>query len=98
MQPSRNGLDGLCVLIWDILIRTCVRVLILTVSSCAGGGGGWLAKKRRWKSEEMVWSIHRDNKQLDSRHYITLFPSATHHPGEPRLLLPVDRHIQPSIR
>ena len=25
----------------------------------------WLAAKRRWNAKEVVWSIHRDNKQLD---------------------------------
>ena len=25
----------------------------------------WLAKKRRWNTQELVWSIHRDNKALE---------------------------------
>ena len=25
----------------------------------------WLATKRRWNAQELVWSIHRDNKALD---------------------------------
>ena len=25
----------------------------------------WLAKKRRWNAQELVWSIHRDDKTLD---------------------------------
>ena len=25
----------------------------------------WLSKKRRWNANELIWSIHRDNKSLD---------------------------------
>ena len=37
---GRKKLDGSRVLILDILTRTCVHILILTVCACAGGGGG----------------------------------------------------------
>ena len=25
----------------------------------------WLAQRRRWNAQELIWSIHRDNKRLD---------------------------------
>ena len=25
----------------------------------------WLAARRRWNAQELIWSIHRDNKKLD---------------------------------
>ena len=41
------------------------RVHPLSVMADFSAAAKWLAKKRRWKAQEMVWSIHRDNKQLD---------------------------------
>ena len=36
-----------------------------SVMSDLGASVKWLAARRRWNAQELVWSIHRDNKKLD---------------------------------
>ena len=36
-----------------------------TVLSHIDAASAWLTKRRRWRAKEIVWSIHKDHKQLD---------------------------------
>ena len=67
LQPWIHGLsDWECEVIGEAdLSSQFNRVHPLSVMANFFAAAKWLAKKRRWKAQEMVWSIHRDNKQLD---------------------------------
>ena len=48
-----------------------------SVMSDPGASVKWLAARRRWNAQELVWSIHRDNKKLDRAGNFLSLPADT---------------------
>ena len=67
LRPWRHGLsDWECEVIGEADCSDQFnRVHPLSVMADFSAAAKWLAKKRHWKAQEMVWCIHSDNKQLD---------------------------------
>ena len=67
LQPWVHGLSD-----WDCeVIDECDcpgqfnRIPPSTVMKDLSESVKWLAQRRRWNAQELIWSIHRDNKRLD---------------------------------